>query len=136
MDASAANSASPSHPCFSVVGQDVGLIEIVPDCQTIASILSDYSQKKGGTSFTKAISASFGSDDAIYSWLLEKHLAREGPSGATAESSKSSPAKRGVVADVLPELDAIAGRMAVVRAGRGEEYDPMTGELVACAKKH
>ena len=80
-----------------VVGQDVGLIEIVPDCQTIASILSDYSQKKGGTSFTKAISASFGSDDAIYSWLLEKHLAREGPSGATAESSKSSTAKRGVV---------------------------------------
>ena len=31
---------------------------------------------------------------------------------------------------MLPELDALAGRMAVRRAGRGEEYDPMTGELV------
>ena len=37
--------------------------------------------------------------------------------------------ERCVVAEVLPELDAIAGRMAVVRAGRGEEYDPMTGQL-------
>ena len=35
-----------------------------------------------------------------------------------------------IVADVLPELDAIAGRKAILRAGRGEEYDPMTGELV------
>jgi hypothetical protein len=33
------------------------------------------------------------------------------------------------VAEVLPGLDALAGRMAVRRAGRGEEYDPMTGEL-------
>ena len=33
-------------------------------------------------------------------------------------------------AHVLLELDALAGREAVVRAGRGEEYDPMTGELV------
>ena len=39
-------------------------------------------------------------------------------------------ADRCVVADVLPELDALAGRMAVRRAGRGEEYDPMTGKLV------
>ena len=31
---------------------------------------------------------------------------------------------------MLPELDALAGRQAVVRAARGEEYDPMTGELV------
>jgi hypothetical protein len=38
--------------------------------------------------------------------------------------------KRCTVAGVLSELDAVAGRMAVVRAGRGEEYDPMTGELV------
>ena len=37
--------------------------------------------------------------------------------------------QRCTVADVLPELDAIAGRMAVVRAGRGEEYDPATGKL-------
>ena len=37
---------------------------------------------------------------------------------------------RCLVAAVLPELDALAGREAVVRAGRGEEYDPMTGELV------
>ena len=39
-------------------------------------------------------------------------------------------ADRCVVAEVLPELDAIAGRMAVRRAGRGEEYDPRTGQLV------
>jgi len=44
-------------------------------------------------------------------------------------------AKRCVVADVLPELDAIAGRMAVVRAGRDEEYDGMTGLLVQSGKK-
>ena len=30
---------------------------------------------------------------------------------------------------MLPEVDAIAGRTAVRRAGRGEEYDPMTGKL-------
>ena len=34
------------------------------------------------------------------------------------------------MADVLPELDSIAGRMAVRRAGRGEEYDGMTGLLL------
>ena len=39
-------------------------------------------------------------------------------------------AKRCIVVDVLAELDALAGREAVVRAGRGMEYDPMTGELV------
>ena len=37
--------------------------------------------------------------------------------------------RRCTVADVLPELDAIAGRQAIRRAGRGEEYDPMTGKL-------
>ena len=36
---------------------------------------------------------------------------------------------RCLVAEVLPELDALAGREAVVRAARGEEYDPMTGKL-------
>ena len=38
--------------------------------------------------------------------------------------------------DVLVELDVLAGRQVLRRAGRGEEYDPMTGELVACAMKH
>ena len=41
------------------------------------------------------------------------------------------PDMRCVVADVLVELDGLAGRQAVRRAGRGEEYDPMTGELVS-----
>ena len=33
---------------------------------------------------------------------------------------------------VLVEIDVLAGRMAVVRASRGEEYDPITitGKLV------
>jgi serine/threonine protein kinase len=43
------------------------------------------------------------------------------------------PEARCIVADVLPELNAIAGRKAIRRAGRGEEYDPMTGELVQIA---
>ena len=47
-----------------------------------------------------------------------------------ARCIEATAAKRCVVADVLSELDALAGRMAVRRAGRGEEYDPMTGELV------
>jgi serine/threonine protein kinase len=38
--------------------------------------------------------------------------------------------QRCLVADVLSELDALAGRRAVVRAGRGQEYDPVTGNLV------
>ena len=37
--------------------------------------------------------------------------------------------KRCAVRDVLVELDVLAGRMALRRAGRGEEYDPMTGQL-------
>ena len=37
---------------------------------------------------------------------------------------------RCAVADVLPELDALAGWQAIRRAGRGEEYDPVTGKLV------
>jgi len=40
-------------------------------------------------------------------------------------------AQRCTVAEVLPELDALAGREAVVRAGRGgQKYDPMTGQLL------
>ena len=44
---------------------------------------------------------------------------------------------RCAVRDVLVELDVLAGRVALVRAGRGEEYDPMTGILVstACARR-
>ena len=37
---------------------------------------------------------------------------------------------RCAVRDVLVQLDVLAGRRAIRRAGRGEEYDPMTGELV------
>jgi serine/threonine protein kinase len=40
------------------------------------------------------------------------------------------PDTRCVVADVLVELDGLAGRKAVRRAVRGEEYDPMTGKLL------
>ena len=41
--------------------------------------------------------------------------------------------KRCAVRDVLVELDVLAGRMAIQRAGRGEEYayGPMTGKLVS-----
>jgi hypothetical protein len=39
------------------------------------------------------------------------------------------PPRRCTVADVLPELDALAGRQALLRAGRGQEYDPRTGKL-------
>ena len=41
--------------------------------------------------------------------------------------------KRVAVRDVLVELDVLAGREALVRAGRGQEYDPMTGKLVTTA---
>ena len=61
-------------------------------------------------------------------WPLEKALALAAIAKRCLEMTAR---KRCVVADVLPELDAIAGRMAVVRAGRGEEYDGMTGQLVA-----
>ena len=40
------------------------------------------------------------------------------------------PDMRCVVNDVLVELDGLAGRKAVRRAVRGEEYDPMTGKLL------
>jgi hypothetical protein len=32
------------------------------------------------------------------------------------------------------ELDVLAGRQAMRRAGRGEEYDPMTGKLVSTVR--
>ena len=38
------------------------------------------------------------------------------------------------MSDVLVELDVLAGRQAIRRAGRGEEYDPMTSELVETAE--
>jgi serine/threonine protein kinase len=40
---------------------------------------------------------------------------------------------RVAVRDVLVELDVLAGREALRRAGRGEEYHPMTGKLVKTA---
>ena len=60
-------------------------------------------------------------------WPLDRAIAL---GRVAARCIEATAAKRCVVADVLPELDALAGRMAVRRAGRGEEYDPMTGELV------
>jgi serine/threonine protein kinase len=50
-----------------------------------------------------------------------------------ARCIKVMPEARCIVADVLPELTAIAGRKAIRRAGRGKKYDPMTGELVQIA---
>ena len=65
-------------------------------------------------------------------WPLEQALALAALAKRCLEMTARN---RCVVADVLPELDAIAGRMAVVRAARGEEYDPKTGELVQrCAE--
>jgi hypothetical protein len=43
--------------------------------------------------------------------------------------------ERCVVAEVLPEIEAVAGRAAVVLAGRGEQYDRETGQLVQTEKK-
>jgi serine/threonine protein kinase len=43
-------------------------------------------------------------------------------------------ADRCLVAERLPELDRLAGRKVVRRAGRGQEYDGMTGELVTVAR--
>ena len=60
-------------------------------------------------------------------WPLEQALALAAIAKKCLEMSAR---KRCVVADVLSEIDTLAGRMAVVRAGRGEEYDPMTGKLV------
>ena len=60
-------------------------------------------------------------------WPLPRALALGGVARRCLEPMA---ADRCVVAEVLPELDALAGRMAVRRAGRGEEYDPGTGLLV------
>jgi serine/threonine protein kinase len=60
-------------------------------------------------------------------WPLPRALALGGIARRCLEPMA---ANRCVVAEVLLELDALAGRMAVRRAGRGEEYDPKTGRLV------
>ena len=60
-------------------------------------------------------------------WPLSRALALGGVARRCLEPMA---ADRCVVAEVLLELDALAGRMAVRRAGRGEEYDPKTGRLV------
>ena len=44
-------------------------------------------------------------------------------------------AQRCAVCDVLVDIDVLAGRQAIVRAGRGQEYDPTTGKLVDIAKQ-
>jgi hypothetical protein len=43
-------------------------------------------------------------------------------------------ADRCLVAERLPELDRLAGRKEVRRAGRGQEYDGMTGKLVTVVR--
>jgi serine/threonine protein kinase len=60
-------------------------------------------------------------------WPLPKALAL---AGVAKRCVALSARKRCTVNDVLVELDVLAGRQAIRRAGRGEEYDPMTGELV------
>jgi hypothetical protein len=61
-------------------------------------------------------------------WPMEKALAL----AAIAQKCLEMLARRRcAVRDVLVELDVLAGRQALRRAGRGEEYDPMTGELVS-----
>ena len=74
------------------------------------------------------LGAGAGGDD---SWPLDRAVALGRIARRCIEMQVS---RRCVVADVLSELDALAGRMAVRRAGRGEEYDPMTGELVKTKK--
>ena len=44
------------------------------------------------------------------------------------------PRNRCTISEVLVDIDVLAGREALVRAGRGEEYDPMTGKLVSSKK--
>jgi serine/threonine protein kinase len=58
-------------------------------------------------------------------WPLARAVALGRIAGRCIEHTA---ADRSTVAHVLPELDAIAGRKAVIRAGRGEEYDPKTGK--------
>jgi serine/threonine protein kinase len=60
-------------------------------------------------------------------WPLKRAVALGRVAAHCIEASASD---RCVVADVLPDIEAVAERTAVKLAGRGEEYDPMTGELV------
>ena len=66
-------------------------------------------------------------DGSAGAWPLPRAIALGRVAGRCIEMLVS---QRCAVADVLPELDAIAGRQAVARAGRGQEYDPKTGKLV------
>ena len=60
-------------------------------------------------------------------WPMEKALALADIAKRCLEMLMR---KRCAVRDVLVKLDELAGREALRRAGRGEEYDPMTGQLV------
>jgi N-acetylneuraminic acid mutarotase len=60
-------------------------------------------------------------------WPMEKALALAAIAQKCLEMFVR---KRCAVRDVLVKLDVLAGRQAIRRAARGEEYDPMTGELV------
>jgi len=59
-------------------------------------------------------------------WPRQKALAL---AAIALKCTEMYPRSRCTVRDVLVELDVLAGRQAIRRAGRGEEYDPMTGEL-------
>ena len=69
-----------------VMGEDVGLLEIVPNCQTVASIISDYSQGgKGVGKLSRAFSAAFRSESAVLKWLQAQHLLRRKKAAAGGE---------------------------------------------------
>jgi serine/threonine protein kinase len=66
-------------------------------------------------------------DRSAGEWPLEKALAM---AAIAKKCLEMFPRRRTTVREVLVELDVLAGRQAIRRAGRGEEYDTMTGELV------
>jgi len=66
-------------------------------------------------------------------WPMEKALAL---SAIAKKCLEMLPRDRCTIRDVLVELDLLAGRQAVVRAARGMEYDPVTGQLGAIKKTY
>ena len=95
----------------------------------------DYSQ---GVQLAMKLLAPLSDAEGNLPSLLDKRLGRKGAWPLPRAIALGRIARRCIdpvaadrctVAAVLPGLDALAGRIAVRRAGRGEEYDPMTGEL-------
>ena len=70
--------------------------------------------------------------DARAQWAQDKFLQVAGIARSLLEQVCQT---RLEVRAVLPDLDELAGRERIVRAARGEEYDPMTGELVKIKSK-